>query len=52
MEKNLKQLPKSGSSEIIKMALLGSESSRKAILATQLAQHFQTACLSEFAIDF
>lgn len=49
MEKNLKQLPKPGSSEIIKIALFGPESTGKTTLAKQLAEHFQTAWAPEFA---
>jgi nicotinamide riboside kinase len=52
MEKNLKQLPKSGSSEIIKIALFGPESTGKTTLATQLAEHFKTAWVPEFARDY
>ncbi|HSN48779.1 MAG TPA: ATP-binding protein, partial [Flavobacterium sp.] len=52
MEKNLKQLPKSGSSEIIKIALFGPESTGKTTLAIQLAAHFKTAWAPEFARDY
>lgn len=52
MEKNLKQLPKSGSSEIIKIALFGPESTGKTTLAIQLADHFKTAWAPEFARDY
>lgn len=52
MEKNLKQRPKSESSEIIKIALFGPESTGKTTLATQLAEHFQTAWVPEFARDY
>jgi len=52
MEKNLKQLPKSGSSEIIKIALFGPESTGKTTLAKQLAEHFQTVFVPEFARDY
>jgi nicotinamide riboside kinase len=52
MEENLKQLPKSGSSEIIKIALFGPESTGKTTLAIQLAEHFKTAWVPEFARDY
>ena len=52
MEKNLKQLPKPGSSEIIKIVLFGPESTGKTTLAKQLAEHFQTAFVPEFARDY
>jgi len=52
MEKNLKQLSKSGSSEIIKIALFGPESTGKTTLAMQLAEHFKTAWVPEFARDY
>jgi nicotinamide riboside kinase len=52
MEKKLKQLPKPGSSEIIKIALFGPESTGKTTLAIQLAEHFKTAWAPEFARDY
>lgn len=52
MEKELKQLHKSESSEIIKIALLGIDFFGLTTLAYQLNQYFQTACPSEFATDF
>jgi len=52
MEKNLKQLPKPGSSEIIKIALFGPESTGKTTLAIQLAEHYKTAWAPEFARDY
>ena len=52
MEKNLKQLPKPGSTEIIKIALFGPESTGKTTLAKQLAEHFETAWVPEFARDY
>jgi nicotinamide riboside kinase len=52
MEKNLRQLPNSGSSEIIKIALFGPESTGKTTLAIQLAEHFKTAWVPEFARDY
>jgi nicotinamide riboside kinase len=52
MEKNLKQLPKPGSSEIIKIALFGPESTGKTTLAIQLSEHFKTAWVPEFARDY
>lgn len=52
MEENLKQLPKIGSSEIIKIALFGPESTGKTTLAIQLAEHFKTAWVPEYARDY
>jgi nicotinamide riboside kinase len=52
MEKNLKQLHNTGDSEIIKIALFGPESTGKTTLATQLADHFKTAWVPEFARDY
>lgn len=52
MEENLKQLQNTGSSEIIKIALFGPESTGKTTLAMQLAEHFKTACVPEFARDY
>ena len=52
MEKNLKQLQNTGSSEIIKIALFGPESTGKTTLAIQLAEHFKTAWAPEFARDY
>ncbi len=52
MEENLEQLAKSGSSGIIKIALFGPESTGKTTLAKQLAEHFKTAWIPEFARDY
>ncbi|MBF2708880.1 DUF4301 family protein [Flavobacterium soyangense] len=52
MEENLKQLPKIGSSKIIKVALFGPESTGKTTMAIQLAEHFKTAWVHEFARDY
>lgn len=52
MEKNLKQLPNTGSTEIIKIALFGPESTGKTTLAIQLAEHYKTAWVPEFARDY
>jgi len=52
MEENLKQLPNTGSSETIKIALFGPESTGKTTLAIQLAEHFKTAWVPEFARDY
>ena len=51
MEENLKQLPASGN-RIIKIALFGPESTGKTTLAKQLAKHFKTAWVPEFARDY
>nr|WP_315151029.1 DUF4301 family protein [uncultured Flavobacterium sp.] len=52
MEKNLKQLRNTEGSEIIKIALFGPESTGKTTLAIQLAEHFETAWVPEFARDY
>ncbi|TRX24012.1 DUF4301 family protein [Flavobacterium franklandianum] len=52
MEKNLKQLHYTGGSEILKIALFGSESTGKTTLGKQLADHFKTAWVPEFAPDY
>lgn len=48
MEKNLKQQ----STEIIKIALFGPESTGKTTLAKQLAEHYKTVWAPEFARDY
>lgn len=48
MEENLKQQ----STEIIKIAIYGPESTGKTTLAKQLAEHFNTVWIPEFARDF
>ena len=48
MEKNLKQEP----SAIIKIAIFGPESTGKTTLAIQLADHYKTAWVPEFARDY
>lgn len=52
MEGNLKQIQNTGSSEIIKIALFGPESTGKTTLAIQLADYFETAWVPEFARDY
>ncbi len=52
MEEKLKQLQNTGSSKIIRIALFGPESTGKSTLAKQLAEHFQTAFVPEFARDY
>ena len=48
MEENLKQQP----SSIIKIALYGPECTGKTTLAKQLAEHFNTVWIPEFARDY
>ncbi|RAR48093.1 DUF4301 family protein [Flavobacterium lacus] len=48
MEENLKQQP----TEIIKIAIYGPESTGKTTLAKQLAEHFNTVWIPEFARDY
>ena len=52
MEENLSQLQNTGSSEIIKIALFGPESTGKTTLARQLAEHFETTWTPEFAREY
>lgn len=52
MEENLRQLPKTGATEIVKIALFGPESTGKTTLAKQLAEHYKTAWVPEFARDY
>jgi nicotinamide riboside kinase len=52
MEEKLRQLPNTGSSKIIKIALFGPESTGKTTLAIQLAEYYNTACVPEFAREY
>lgn len=52
MEKRLKQLQPIGGSEIIKIAFVGPESTGKSTIAKQLAEHYKTAFVPEFARDY
>ncbi|OAZ05208.1 DUF4301 family protein [Flavobacterium succinicans] len=52
MEENLKQLSKTGASEIIRIAIFGPESTGKTTLAKQLAEYYQTVWVPEFARDY
>ena len=48
MEKDFKQVP----SNLLKVVIYGPESTGKTTLARQLADHYQTICVKEFARDF
>lgn len=52
MEKNLKQLPATPGSGVLKIALFGPESTGKTTLAVQLAEHFKTVYVPEFARNY
>lgn len=52
MEKSLKQIQNIGDSEIIRIAIYGPESTGKTTLASELADHFKTAWVPEFARDY
>ena len=52
MEKNLKQLPRTLSSGVLKIALFGPESTGKTTLSKQLAEHFKTAWVPEYAREY
>ncbi|MFV5687779.1 DUF4301 family protein [Flavobacterium sp. ZT3R25] len=52
MEENLKQFSKNGTTEIIKIALFGPESTGKTTLAKQLAEYYNTEWVPEFARDY
>ena len=52
MEENLKQLTKTGASEIIRIAIFGPESTGKTTLAKQLAEYYKTVWVPEFARDY
>jgi|TARA_X000000950_G_scaffold41281_2_gene45114 NadR type nicotinamide-nucleotide adenylyltransferase len=48
MEKDLKQIP----SSLFRVVLYGPESTGKTTLTKQLAAHYQTVCVEEFARDY
>jgi len=52
MEENLKQLTKTGTASIIKIAIFGPESTGKTTLAKQLAEYYKTVWVPEFARDY
>lgn len=52
MEENLKQLQKIGATEIIRIAIFGPESTGKTTLAKQLADHYKTVWVPEYARDY
>lgn len=52
MEEKLIQFPKNGTTEIIKIALFGPESTGKTTLAKQLAQYYKTGWVPEFAREY
>lgn len=52
MEENLKQLQKTGATEIIRIAIFGPESTGKTTLAKQLADHHKTVWVPEYARNY
>ena len=52
MEENLKQFTSTDGRDIIKIAIYGPESTGKTTLAKQLASHFDTVWIPEFARDY
>ena len=52
MEENLEQLQQTGTTEIIKIALFGPESTGKTTLAKQLAEYYKTEWVPEFAREY
>ncbi|SFE33018.1 DUF4301 family protein [Flavobacterium xueshanense] len=52
MEENLRQLQQTGTTEIIKIALFGPESTGKTTLAKQLAEYYKTEWVPEFARNY
>ncbi|HEX9152144.1 MAG TPA: DUF4301 family protein [Flavobacterium sp.] len=52
MEENLRQFSKNGTTEIIKIALFGPESTGKTTLAKGLADYYKTEWVPEFARDY
>ncbi|MGL5111609.1 MAG: DUF4301 family protein, partial [Flavobacterium sp.] len=52
MEKNLKQLKLASNSTVLRIAIFGPESTGKTTLAKQLAEHYQTSWVPEFARNY
>ncbi len=52
MEENLRQLQQTGTTEIIKIALFGPESTGKTTLAKQLAEYYKTEWVPEYAREY
>jgi nicotinamide riboside kinase len=52
MEENLRQFSKNGTTEIIKIALFGPESTGKTTLAKGLAEYYKTEWVPEFARNY
>ncbi|MFV8324331.1 DUF4301 family protein [Flavobacterium sp. ZS1P14] len=52
MEENLRQFSKNGTTEIIKIALFGPESTGKTTLAKGLSEYYKTEWVPEFARDY
>ena len=52
MEENLRQLQQTGTTEVIKIALFGPESTGKTTLAKQLAEYYRTEWVPEYAREY
>jgi nicotinamide riboside kinase len=52
MEENLRQVQRTGTTKIIKIAIFGPESTGKTTLAKQLAEYYKTEWVPEFAREY